>query len=65
MSIFKRLKFVLKHNIDSDFIVVPFGQDTLTVMKFLRYEDAVAFANEEAINKPQFPKPGILVRIES
>lgn len=62
MRLLKRLRFALKYDIEPDFRVMPFGNDYVA-SQFTRYEDAVAFAEKEAYEKPQFGKPSVMVII--
>lgn len=45
MKLFKRIKFALRYDIAPEFIVVPLGE-FYNPVRFLKYEDALAFVEK-------------------
>lgn len=60
MRLLKRLVFAITHDIDPDYIVVPFG-DKLKTSRFTKYNDALEWAAKNT--EPQYPIPSVLVRV--
>lgn len=60
MKLVKRIKFALKYDIEPEFIVAPFGKPTFEIIRFLKYEDAKDFAEQQPM---QYGRPSIMVII--
>ena len=64
MRLLKRLMFAIKHDILPEYIVVPMGDEFYNPVRFIYYQDAVAFAEKEGRTKPQYGRPGVLIMLE-
>lgn len=65
MSMWKKIKFAFKYNIEPEFVVVPFGGTGFEAIRFMEYEDAYFYANELAKENPSLGRPQILVVVRS